>query len=139
MNNNKQELIKKIYYDPSLGLNLKRTYTNAKKQDPTITFKDVKDFVASTENKNIFDKTVKIDKMLPIVSHPGSYSADITFYDQYKKFNGGNIGLLTIININTKKGFAYPIKSKHANEIYPPLVNSRFANLSSKRARQSNN
>jgi len=122
MKTNKKDLITKTYFNPSLGLTLKKTYENAKKIDSTITLKDVKDVISNTENKNIFDKTIDYNKMLPIVSQSGTFQAGITFYEQFKKFNSGYIGLLTLVNINTKKAYVYPLKSKSSEEIIKNLI-----------------
>ena len=42
---------------------------------------------------------------------------DLLFYDKLKKINGGNIGFLNIININTKKVYVIPIKNKTGKHI----------------------
>ena len=62
MNNNKNEIIKNIYFDPAKGLNLRNTYNNAKLIDKTITLNDVKNVLKNIDNKQIFNK--KVDKSL---------------------------------------------------------------------------
>ena len=44
MNNDKQEILKKIYYDRSGYGSMLSTYQDGKKKDETITMNDVKDF-----------------------------------------------------------------------------------------------
>jgi len=112
-----EKLISEVYFDPATGLSIKNTFKNAHEKDPRITLKMVKDTVDKIANKQIFDKTVDKSKFIPIVASPGSYQADITFYNQYKTFNSGYEALVTIININTKKAYVYPIKNKSATTI----------------------
>ena len=44
MNNNKEDVLKKIYYDRSGYGSMQTTFQDAKQQDKTITMNDVKDF-----------------------------------------------------------------------------------------------
>ena len=115
--NNKTEIIKNIYLYISKGLSLRNTYNNAKLIDKTITLNDVKNVLKNIDNKQIFNKKVDKSLIIPIISHPGSYMADITFYYQYKKNNNGYEALITIININSRKAYVYPIKNKTTKSI----------------------
>ncbi len=49
----------------------------------------------------------------PAGTAPGTYAADLLFLDKaYKKKNHGYSAILTLINLNTRKAYAEPIKTK---------------------------
>jgi hypothetical protein len=52
-----------------------------------------------------------------IVGRPGCFQIDITFYDQYSRLNAGYSCILTIIEITSRKAWAYSMKSKKADEV----------------------
>jgi hypothetical protein len=52
-----------------------------------------------------------------IIAPNDSYQMDITFYDQYSRLNKGYSCILTIIEITSRKAYAYPMKSKKAEEV----------------------
>ena len=52
-----------------------------------------------------------------IVAPDDSYQMDITFYDQYSRINKGYSCILTIIEITSRKAYAYPMKSKKSDEV----------------------
>ena len=43
---------------------------------------------------------------------------DLMFIDKIHGYNNRVIGLLNIINMNTKKAYCYPIKNKSAKHVY---------------------
>jgi len=50
---------------------------------------------------------------LPIIGEHGAFQADLMFLDDYAKQNRGYNGLLTLINIPSRFGYAVPIKGKN--------------------------
>ena len=54
---------------------------------------------------------------LPHMSEHGVVQADLFFMEAYKHQNSGCIGLLTVINVPSRFGYAVPIKSKKESEI----------------------
>jgi len=112
---NINEIIK-TYYDISLGaLSIDKTYQILK---PRYSKKYIKDVINKhSETQQIKDKKINKSEYIPIVATPGSYMCDLTFYDQYKKVNKGYGILLTIININTRYAYVYPLKNKNIKSI----------------------
>jgi len=104
----------KIYYDPSQGLtNAKDIYNKLNKK---YTLKSIKEVLENVKNKQI--KSNNEEKLfIPITTPSHSFSADLTFYNQYKKVNSGYHILLTIINNNSKKAYVYPLKNKNKNSM----------------------
>jgi hypothetical protein len=82
------------------------------------TLKQIKSVLDTISTKQIFTKSNPKDKYIKFSAPSGSYMADLTFYTQYKKFNSGYHILLTIINLNTRKLFVYPLKTKSKNSVY---------------------
>lgn len=104
----KKQILDK-YYDVEAGL----TSANDiyKKLNKKYTLKQIKEVLDDVKNKQTKEnKQIKI--YIPIITPANSYSADLTFYTQYKNVNGGCHILLTIINNNTNKAFLYPLKNK---------------------------
>ena len=50
---------------------------------------------------------------LPIIGEHGAFQADLMFLDEYSRQNRGYNGILTIINIPSRFGYAVPIKGKN--------------------------
>jgi len=53
----------------------------------------------------------------------GSFQCDLTFYKQKKQEFQGYVVLLTIIEINTRFAWVYPLKDKTADSIYRAMKN----------------
>ena len=53
----------------------------------------------------------------PIIAPPDSYQADLTFFTKDFAVNNGFTCLLNIIEITTKKAYAYPLKTKEGAEV----------------------
>ena len=116
----KEEVLASIYYDPKTGYGSARTlYEKVKGQG--ITMKQVKSFLAKQETQQINRKKQRVKKYLPITAGgDGSFQADLTFYNQFKKQNKIGkkqaIGILTCINIHSRKAYAKPIFGKKTGE-----------------------
>jgi hypothetical protein len=117
---NQKLKILEIYYDPSKGFtSAQDIYKKLKRKIP---LKIIKEVLSNTEIQQIY-KPIDKSNMIPISAEPFSYQIDLTFYEQYKKVNKGYIGLLTIIEITSRKANAFPIKNKSANEIFKIMKN----------------
>ena len=57
-------------------------------------------------------RVVKNKVFAPIVAAPDSYQADLMFFDSLKRYNSGYSMILNVIEITTRKLYAYPLKSK---------------------------
>jgi len=111
-----KELIKKVYYDPKQGLtSKKKLYEKLKEQG--VSYKDVKEFIDSQKMGQEYERDVNKKEEFPINAPENSYQGDITFFDKYKKVNKGFVGILTFIEITTKKAYAYAVKSKKEKDI----------------------
>lgn len=110
------KLIRDIYFDPNFGLSSAQDIYN--KLGKKITLNKIKIVLKNIENHNqkVNNKDIK-KKFIPIVNEPGTYQIDLTFYTQFEKFNNGYHILFTIININTKYAYVYPLKEKSADQI----------------------
>ena len=51
-------------------------------------------------------------EFLPHMSERGTFQADLMFLDAYKHTNRGYSGILTIINVGNRYGYAVPFKRK---------------------------
>ena len=119
----KQEIKDKItqyYFNPVTGYkNANQIYNELNKSIPLKTIKYVLSNIETIQNKK---PVLKKPNFIPIVEKPDSFQIDLTFYDQYKKFNSGYTGFMTVININSRFASCYPFKTKSSNEIYE-LIN----------------
>lgn len=106
--------IKELYYDPKQGLRgVDVLYEKLKKK---YTKKQIKEVLQKQEAYQINTSTKRISYH-PITGKENSYQADITFYDQYSKYNAGYTAILVFIEITTRKAFCYAIKNKTKAEI----------------------
>ena len=110
------EKIKNIYFDPEHGLGgAQNIYEKLNKQ---IKLKDIKLVLKNINVKQVKETVNKKKKLyIPIVQVPNSYQLDLTFYSQFEKNNNGFGILLTIINMNSKYLYVYPLKNKNTNSI----------------------
>ena len=114
------DFFKKLYYNPSFGYkSASSLYKIAKEQEPKITLKIVKEFLnkQSTEqiNKEVKEESQKTE--IPIVGAIGHFQVDITDYPKYYKANNGYRYILNCIEINTKKAYSVPLKTKTKHSV----------------------
>lgn len=117
-----EELLKEIYYDPVSGyIGAKKLYEKAKIRDPTIKLKQVQEWLKEQPVYQIHKEDPSKKNYLPIFSNTSkSFQIDLSFIPKYKKVNKGYWIMLTAININTRLGYAYKMKSK--TEIYETIL-----------------
>ena len=110
------KIVSETYYNIETGFSSAQDIYN--KLNKKIPLNKVKLILKNIENiqTNKKDNSYK-NKFIPIVNQPGTYQCDLTFYTQYQKFNNGYHILLTIININSKYAYVYPLKNKEGDTI----------------------
>jgi len=103
-----------LYYDPKQGLSSAKSIYD--KLNKKYTLKQIKETLENIKNQQI--KSNNVDKLyIPITTPIKSYSADLTFFNQFAKVNSNYKILLTIINNNSKKAYVYPLKNKNKNSM----------------------
>ena len=117
------EVLKKLYYNASTGFSSPDKFfkTVLKHGFKFIKMSDVKRFIARQSLNQIHRPVVK-HPAKPIVGLLNTYQADLTFYEQHKKSNDGYIGLLTCMEINSRKAYVEPIKSKKSEEVTEAML-----------------
>jgi len=103
-----------IYYSPLTGYHKPTLYSEGKKLG--FTKKQIDEFLNQQEITQIF--TPKKKKFTKIVGHTNAdYQMDVMFLEQYRRQNKGFIGLVTFIEITSRKVYAIPIKNKNQETI----------------------
>jgi len=107
----KKQIIDTYYNIDTGGLNLNNVYTTLNK---TISKAKIKAVLDTLEHKQIDQPKIKIDKKkyIQFTSSPNSYQADLMFLNDLSHSNKNVTSLLTIINVNSKKAYVYPLKNK---------------------------
>ena len=110
----KDEIISKIYNDPSGFGSIKETLKDARKQDPKITYEDVKNWI----NKTVENKKQLRGYNSYIANEPKEeYQIDLFFLNRGDFPNEEFIGGVLAIDIFTRFITIIPIKSKTIPEI----------------------
>lgn len=103
-----------LYYDPVSG------FVSAsalhKKLKGKYALNQIKDFIDRQETKQLHKTSTK-KAYYPIIGELGTFQADLTFYDKYAKSNSGYSSILTVIDINSRKAYARPLKQKTGAEV----------------------
>lgn len=111
----KDDEIKKLFLDPKFGLiSINKFVQKLKLNYPDQTFKQ-NDIKALVENLDAFQQFRKPKREIPLQVYANkndSYMADLIFYPKYKNQNKGYSIILTMIEMNTRRGYAIPLKSK---------------------------
>ncbi|KAL4436486.1 hypothetical protein ABPG74_003052 [Tetrahymena malaccensis] len=95
-----------------------------KKLNKKYTLQQIKDVLKNIDTNQIIGKKQQNKHLsIPISAPEGSFQADLTFYNQFKKQNHGYSLLLTIIEINTRYAYVYSLKDKRAESILRCLEN----------------
>jgi hypothetical protein len=88
-----------------------------KKQSVKYTKQDLINWLKLQEQYQINRQNNRSIDFQPIVAPWKTYQADITFYDQFARLNGNHNAILTILEISSRKAYAYPVKTKSADDI----------------------
>lgn len=104
--------LKELYYSPRTGLSsLSKFYGVAKKHG--FTRKEVADFLAAQEVHQVNKERAKVAWFPNWGRGPGSYQMDLMFE--------GGTPILTIINVNSRYAYVYPLKDKSGPQILTAL------------------
>ena len=114
-----EKLLGKIYYDPKEGfMGINNLYRKAKKKDKTIKMKEVEKWLKQQAVGQVHTRKSDQIEYLPIMSFtPGHFQMDLTDMDVFKSQNKNFRYILTVINVNTRKLYAYKSKKKDAASI----------------------
>ncbi len=105
--------IAKAYYDPKTG------YISADKlaRKLPIEASKVHQFLNEQPVVQKLKPKTKHESQVPIQGPVGSYQIDLIFIPVYKASNNGYQAILTCVGINSRKGYAVPIKNKNKSSI----------------------
>ena len=103
------KLLNDIFYDNKTGfIDVSKLYKKVKEIDNSIKYKDVvnwyKNQSINQEHKYVNEKKINYK---PIMGGFNSCQCNLTFLPKFKNTNKGYYVLLTIIEINTRMGYAY--------------------------------
>ena len=112
-------VLENLYYNPKTGyIGTQALLQKASEIQPNIKRKDVKEWMDKQQVRQLNKSSGLKPKYMPIFSSQGeSYQIDLTFLPKFKKQNHGYDIMMTCININTRKGYAYMAKNKEQNTI----------------------
>ena len=112
-------ILEKLYYNPTTGyIGTVALFKKAREIQSDIKQKDVKEWMEKQQVRQLNKSSGLKPKYMPIFSNQGeSYQIDLTFLPKFKKQNHGYDIMMTCININTRKGYAYYSKNKEQNTI----------------------
>lgn len=119
-------LLRDIYYNirnPASFSSIDRVFEEAKKHNLTVRRKDVKDYLQSQFPFTLHHRVVrKFRRNQIIVSSPEElFQADLIDLQSLSKFNDNIKYILTVIDVFSKKAFAFPLKSKSGLEVKAAL------------------
>jgi Integrase core domain len=88
-----------------------------KKQSVKYTKQDLINWLKLQEQYQINRQNNKKINFQPIVAPYKTFMCDITYYIQFSRINGGYNAILTMVEITSRKAYAYPLKTKGAEEV----------------------
>ena len=124
-----KNIISSIYYNPKDGfVGLDKLYKKVKAKEaelrlgggkePTVTRNQVAAWLKKQETSQLHKQNPKKrSEMKQIVGPIGSYQADLMFFPKWKKQNRGYTIILTMIEVNSRKGYALPLKQKDGKSV----------------------
>ena len=121
----KEKVLKELFEDPETGLQSQRKLLKkAKLIDPSITLSDVTKFLSKQETAQL-NKQEKKGDFNPIVARKvnGVWQADLLDMRKWSKFNGGIKWILTIVDVYSRRAWAFPLKSKSTKNTAEALRN----------------
>jgi hypothetical protein len=126
------EIFDYIYYKKLIMDNFKTFYERTKMMKPSIKKTDALEWWNNLKANQMTKTKIEKKEFLPIYSKSQySFQVDLTFIPQYKKQNDGYDILFTMININTKFVYYYPMKNKELStliEIFDKLQDRTIIN-----------
>ena len=120
------KLLDKLFNDPKTGfVGEEKLFRRAKVYDPSITRKQVKQYLKENSVHQLFCKPKKSKVSPKLHGKIGHYQADLTFLTKYKKQNSNYHILLNVININTRYAYSEALKDKRKETIVQALEDIR--------------
>jgi hypothetical protein len=121
-----EELMTSLYYDPSKPTafaGVEKLYKAGKKLRPSLKRDEVRDWLSAQEAYTLHKKAQPTYPRRPtIVSGAGEQlQADMLDVRSHSRANGGINFLLTAIDCFSRKGYAYPVKSKGGDQVASAL------------------
>ena len=108
--------LRDYFYNPRRGgANMENLRAFAHKEG--IPSKDVESWYKNQEIAQIHKPINQPKVFFPIVGPLGLFNVDLTFYDQLSTRNKGYKAILTCIEINTRRAYARPLKTKTSKEV----------------------
>jgi hypothetical protein len=89
----------------------KKLLYRVKKVYPSASMKDIREFLKNNAVVDIHAKKRKL-QLGSVVLPLNSVQADLTFYKDYKSYNKGYWVILTVIDVNSRYAWAFPLKNK---------------------------
>ena len=116
------ETLNKIYYDQKNSgsfSGVSNLYRSAKEKDPSITLKQVKEFLSEQFTYTLhYPRRDKFKRNRIIVNNINEqFEADLVDMATYARNNSGYNYILAVIDCFSKKAFVRPVKTKKAEEI----------------------
>ena len=124
---NKPSVLRRIFYDiknPGAYSSSNKLYKEARKQSNLIKYKDVDEYLSTQFPYTLHRRVVKKITRNPVVaSCPEELvQADLIDMQSLAKYNNGIRYILTLIDVFSKKAFAYPLKDKGSIEVVSALT-----------------
>ena len=112
----------KVYLDPSspaylAGINA--VYREAKKRDPSVTQKDVKEYLANQDVHSLHKpprRRFKRNKIVALGLH-SDWQIDLMDLEPLKKYNNGMAYIIMVVDSFSRYIFAVPIKTKQPQTV----------------------
>lgn len=100
-------------------LSKQRLYQVLKLKDAKIKMKDVELYLSKTKQGEVHElfKKLKKPNYFKITSVPHSFQIDIIQMDKYKRYNKNISSFLLIVDVMSRKAFAYPLSSNKINDV----------------------
>src|SRR5882757_266855 len=117
-----ENVLSSIYYDqsnPNSYSTAQKLYKAAKQELPSITLKQVKEWLSGQFTYTLHKPVRRVFKRNPIVVEctDQQWEADLVDMQEYKRVNKGNNYILTVIDVMSKYAWAEPMKNKTGKEM----------------------
>jgi len=98
-------------------LGIAKIITKLRKNGVEFNAKELRNAYKQLEVNQINRRHTKPEKLYKITGPPGSYQIDLVFLPKYRSSNKGITTFLFLVEIPSRKAFAYPVKSKRGPDI----------------------
>jgi hypothetical protein len=111
----KKDLIINQAYEDSNYAGIEKLYTIIKKTDPTITKKEIKDFLDNQIHEQILKQTINRKSQqghITSLNENQNWQIDIFDLSKYAKYNSNYKYIFAVVDVFTRKLYAEPMKDK---------------------------